>query len=556
MLLRLSIKNYALLKHVELSFDERFNVLTGETGAGKSIIIDAVKLILGERANAADIRYGEDQAVVEATFELAPNHSAFAMMDELGLERADNTIVLTRQMKANGKNTCRINRQVVTLGQFKEICSKLISIYGQHDYDELGEASVRLALLDDLGDSHHQALKEEVEEAYQKARVSGRLFKKTLRDAKKKEAEIEGYKRELEELDEYQLKRGEEEEISTRFTQAAHAQDLYDATYAATAILYDEQGSVHEQLTDALARLKAVEKYDEQLSPMIEALTEALIVVDDTNRDIESYRSGVDFDPHLIEKWDKRLALFAKLEKKYKMDVESLINTMDEWRAACDAYANIDDEIAALQKRYKQDKKAYENLAEKLHESREKLCAVFSERLIGELQDMEMKDVQFEVKLERFSGDATGTDEATFMIAPNKGMPMRPLYDIASGGEMSRIMLALKSILGGNSGIETLIFDEIDTGIGGMVLNTVADKLEELGQREQVICVTHAPSIAARGDKNFFIKKYVENDMTETHVIPLDTEDAIVKEIARMSGSQDDWQQEHAKRQRDMKRYK
>ena len=556
MLMRLTVKNFALLKHVDLSFDKRFNVLTGETGAGKSIIIDAVKLILGERANVQDIRYGEEQAVVEALFELKEGHIAFKLMDELGLECEDNTIVLTRQIKSSGKNTCRINRQVVTLGQFKDICAKLISIYGQHDYDELGDGATRLALLDELGDAAHQALLEEVHAAYQAAQASGRRYKKTLKTSKQKAMVIEGYKENLAELEELQLKKGEEEEIAARFSQAAHAQDIYDATYAATAILYEEQGSVHEQLTDTLQRLKGAIKYDEALKAPIEAITEALIVVDDTARDLESYCSSVDFDPHQIEVWDKRLALFAKLTKKYQMDIDTLVDTMKHWQEEVDSYANIDEEQKKKKKAYKDDRKHYVALADKLHESREALGQTFSARLIHELCDMEMKDVQFAVELERFSGDATGTDEATFMIAPNKGMPMRPLYDIASGGEMSRIMLAIKSILGGSGGIETLIFDEIDTGIGGMVLNTVADKLEELGQREQVICVTHAPSIAARGDKNFFIKKYVENDMTETQVTPLDTEDAIVKEIARMSGSQDDWQLEHAKRQRDMKRYK
>ena len=269
---------------------------------------------------------------------------------------------------------------------------------------------------------------------------------------------------------------------------------------------------------------------------------------------MERYREQVEFDQQNLEKMNQRLSLISKLRKKYQLDSDSLVDALSQWQEKIMSYDNTDAEIARLKKKYQEDHRIYMNFANELHESRERLAAIFGERLVAELADMDMKEVQFRVDLDRFSGDATGTDIATFMISPNRGMPIRPLYDIASGGEMSRIMLAIKTILSGKGGIETLIFDEIDTGIGGLVLTTVADKLEELGLREQVICVTHAPSIAARADKNFYIKKYVENDMTETHVKELLSEEEIIAEVARMSGSQDEWQLEHAMRQRAQKK--
>lgn len=555
MLARLTVDNFALLKHVDLSFDSRFNVLTGETGAGKSIIIDAVKLVLGERANIADIRVGEDHALVEAVFVMAEGHSAFQTLDDLGLEHDGQTIVLTRQIRSNGKNICRVNRQIVTLSQFKSICAQLISIYGQHDYDELGDSATRLALLDAMGDAAHQDLRAQVVTAYAQAQQSGRALKRALRQQAKLEQELSALEERVEELAPLELKKGEEEELAQRYKQAAHSQDLYDAAYAASGALYDAQGSVHEVLTDALERLKAVAQYDEQVKAYVRDLESVRIVIDDTARDLEHYREGIDFDPATLEAMDARLAQLAKLRRKYQMDIDSLVDALAEWKEKIDHFADMDADIADLRKAYAHDRAEYTALAEKLHQSRLALGEAFSQRLIAELADMAMEAVRFDVQFERFAGDASGTDTCLFMIAPNPGMPLRPLYDIASGGEMSRIMLAIKTILSGAGGIETLIFDEIDTGIGGLVLTTVADKLEALGQHEQVICVTHAPSIAARGDRNFFIEKQAVNDLTETHVALLDSEDALVREIARMSGGTDPWQLEAAARLRAQKHF-
>lgn len=555
MLARLTVDNFALLKHVDLSFDRRFNVLSGETGAGKSIIIDAVKLILGERANVADIRVGEDHALVEAVFVMPEGHSVFSTLDALGLEYDGETIVLTRQIRENGKNVCRINRQIVTLNQFKSICSNLISIYGQHDYDELGDAATRLSLLDALGDAKHQDLRAQVVTAYAQAQQSGRALKRALRQQAKLEKELTQLEERVEELAPLELKKGEEEELAQRYKQAAHSQDLYDAAFAAAGALYDAQGSVHEMLTDAVERLKAVARYDEQVKGYIRELESVRIVIDDTARDLEHYREGIDFDPATLEAMDDRLATLASLRRKYQMDIDSLVDALAGWKEKIEQFGSMDDTLADLRQTYTHDRASYMHLADQLHESRVKLGEAFSRRLISELSDMAMETVRFEVHFEHFSGDASGTDTCLFMIAPNPGMPLRPLYDIASGGEMSRIMLAIKTILSGAGDVDTLIFDEIDTGIGGLVLTSVADKLEALGQHEQVICVTHAPSIAARADRNFYIEKSTVDGLTETHVTMLDTEAAIVREVARMSGSVDEWQLEHAKRLREAKKF-
>lgn len=556
MLRQLTIQNFALLKHVNLSFAPGLNVLTGETGAGKSIIIDAVKLILGERANTADIRYGKEKASVEAIFELKASHPIFKMIDELGLEALDNTIILAREIRSNGKNICRVNRQIVTLSQFKDFCSQIISIYGQHQYDELGDAVTRLRLLDDLGDADFHILRQQVADAHQRAKKSGQALKSALKNSTKLREKISTYTEWIEELTPLQLKKGEEHFLNIQFNQAAHAQELYDISKGVYTALYAANDSVHGTLTDVLMQLKHALSYDASLKKYYDEVSEALIILDDTSHGLEQYHENMDFDVEQLQKMDERLLLFSKLKKKFGMDIDALVDEMEQWKKAIDTYENDTFAMNQLKKEYQEVKQHYLELSRELHHRRVELAKIFSEQLVVELSDMAMLNVKFEVVFEEFSGDQTGTDFVTFMISTNPGMPMLPLYDIASGGEMSRVMLAVKTILGGFTGIETLIFDEIDTGIGGIVLNTVADKLEELSQNEQVICVTHAPVIAAHADRHFYIQKKAVDDETVTFVECLDTECQILNEIARMTGGTDQWHIEHAENLRELKLFR
>ncbi|MDO4281705.1 MAG: AAA family ATPase, partial [Peptococcaceae bacterium] len=410
MLQRLVIENFALLKHVDLSFCAHFNVLSGETGAGKSIIIDAVKLILGERANVADIRFGEDHARVEAEFSLAEGHPVLAAVDDLGIESLGTSLILTREVRASGKNVCRINRQMVTLSQFKGICSQLVSIYGQHDYDDLGDAANRLALLDDMGDEAHRALLRQVGEAYQQAQKSGKRMKRAMKEAAQLEKEMQTLQAYVEELEPLQIKKGEEDALSARFKQAAHAQDLYQAAYSASGALYESQSSVHEMMTDVIENLKAVSAYDPQIKEYLKELESARIAIDETARELEIYRENIDFDPHEVEMMNDRLALFTKLRKKYQMSPDALVDALAGWQQKIDTFSKMDGDIEELRKAYQRDRKNYMSLSQALHDSREKLGAVFSQRLVEELVDMAMQDVKFEVCFEEFSGDQTGTD--------------------------------------------------------------------------------------------------------------------------------------------------
>ena len=554
MLTQLTVENFALLKHVSLSFDPRFNVLTGETGAGKSIIVDAVKLVLGDRANTSDIRYGEEEAQVEAVFEAPEGHASLKLTKELGIDTDNDILVFSRQVRANGKNICRINRQIVTLKQFKTICSLLISIYGQHEYDELADPAVRLAMLDDLGDAAFQSLRSEAFAAYQKARQSGGALKKAVRAAKSAKQEAETLRQQIDEVAVHKIKRGEEESLTRRFNQASHAQEIYDAVHTTSARLYDGTGNVYDGLTKCLNQLNHVQRYDNKLMTFADRLVELQLAVEELARDVDSYGDTLDIDPELLGSMDERMALFNNLQKRYHCSMDELLDQLESWRNRLDEIVDLDAEIHALSAAYHADKAAYDEISRVLHEKRMILAEGFTQKLIKELADMAMNEVRFEVQFESFAGDATGQDVVTFMISPNPGIPMRPLDAIASGGEMSRIMLAVKSILSGTTGVDTLIFDEIDTGIGGVVLTTVADKLENLSRHEQVICVTHAPVIAARGDHNFFIHKEVDAGTTKTFVESLNDEASVIREVARMNGGTEPWQLETAAKMREKKK--
>lgn len=547
MLVQLSVKNFALLKHVDLLFSPKLNVLTGETGAGKSIIVDAVKLILGERANTADIRYEQEEAIVEAVFELDKEHIVIHKIEEMGIAIEDGLIILSRNIRSNGKNICRINRQIVTLTQFKEICSLLVSIYGQHDYDELGRPETRLAYLDYLGDDTFKQLQIEVAEAYKRARKSGAKVKKAVMQAHQLKEEQHQLEDRIDELEQLQLKKGEYEKLDQYFRQSVHAQELYRVAHGSRLYLYGESESLYDQLTNVIDQLKSVLKFDDTLEGPYKNLVEARIILEDVSRELGSYEDKMIFDPVEIDNIGKRLDALGKIQKKYQLSIDELLLKLEDWKEKLARIENIDDEIILLKEIYQKEKAAYDHAAERLHEMRESLAEQFSEKIIKELKDMSMENIRFEVKFEKGKGDATGFDLVDFMIAPNPGMPLRPLSETASGGEMSRVMLAIKSIVSGANDIDTLIFDEIDTGIGGEVLVAVADKLHYLSQQEQVICVTHAPVIAARAERNFFIHKEVEDGMTSTQVELLDSEEKVIQEIARMNGGHDQWQIEHAR---------
>ena len=542
MLVQLKVSNYALIDEMSLDFSGGFNVLTGETGAGKSIIVDTVMLLLGARAKVEDIRKGERSALVEGVFEVAENHKALSLLEEMGIEK-ETTLILTRELQETGKNRCRINHRIVTLAEFKKVAESLVTIYGQHDYQNISRKEGQLGLLDSLGDAAFQSLRQEVASNYLALQKTAKYLKREIKQRQDQSELLERRKEDLEALIPYKLKKGEEQISQRRFLQLSHLQALREGSEEAVYQLYSGEES-----------LEVLSKRDEHLSQYLSSLEEAMITIDEIAKELASYKDDLSVNEGEVKALEERLELYDRLKRRYKMDVDTLIDEMAVWEKSLLSLEDGESQVEALKKAYLEAKENYQNKALALREARKNLAQAFSQKLLEELSDLSMEKARFEVEFSDKKSSSDGIDEIIFMLSANPGLPLRPLEEVASGGEMSRLMLAFKTILTQDGEIETLIFDEIDTGIGGLVLGQVAKKLALVGVRQQVLVVTHAPAIAAKAESHFYIEKLAKADSTITRVTPLATEAAVIDELARMLGGKEAWQIEHAKALREDKK--
>lgn len=546
MLEELTVRNFALLKELQLTFDHGLNVLTGETGAGKSIVVDAMGLLLGERANLRDIRYGCDSALVEGVFSVQPESRTAVLAEDQGF--TTSPLILSREVRQNGHNSCRINGRQVTLTQYRALAQGLVSIYGQHDYLYWLAPDHQLTLLDSLGDQAHQALLAEVAKAHQGTRQAARTLKKAMKDRAADQLARQQARENLEDLRPLKLKVGEAAEVSARHGQLAKRMEIQTVLEEAYAMLYGDDTSAQSLLTLALDRLTEAARLDTWLVETVKDLKSALISVREGAQTVadEISRGG---SPAELEALSDRLATYYRLRQQYGLDPDDLIDQMKAWEALLDREADDEADFEALQVAYAAARSHYSQLAQALSESRQQVAEVLKDHLEKELADLAMPHARFEVAFSQGRAGSSGTDEVLFMLQANPGSPALPLHETASGGEMSRLMLAFKTLLTSQEDTETLIFDEIDTGIGGLTLAEVAKKLAAVSQQAQVICVTHAPAIAAYADGHHLIEKHTDGTSTHTTVYTL-SEGETVEEIARMLGGQADWQLAHAREMR------
>lgn len=546
MLSELYVRDFALIEEIRLSFSAHLNVLSGETGAGKSIIVDAMKLLLGERANVRDIRQGKEEAMVEGVFEIDDESSVQEQLTILGM--SENTVILTRIIKANGKNICRINHRAVTLAQFRGVATRLVNIYGQHDYVALAKTENQLKLLDSLGDSTHRALMSEVQKQFVNTRKSARILKQAIDSSKKNVKTVQEAARHLKKLIPLKLTLGEEEVTSERFHTLSNVSLIREQVGNAYADLYGNEEACQAQLTRAIQALQNAAKYDDVIKEMIPDLDSALIAIQEAALTLQKYVELSD-DKEEIEKLSNRLKLYEQLYQQYDCRVDELIVKMKDWQVLVDSASTSGADLEMLQKQFGKDKADFRKKADALHTSRRKLAQQFEKTLLQELKDLSMSHARFTVDFKETTATAEGYDEICFLLSANPGTDIAPLHEIASGGEMSRIMLAFKTILTNKQSMDTLIFDEIDTGIGGLTLNQVADKLARVSRQEQVICVTHAAAIAAYAETNLYIVKETDEAKTTISVHELE-EEAVIQELARMLGGNESWYLEHAKQLR------
>ena len=529
MLLNLQVKNLALIEKAEVSFSEGLNILTGETGAGKSIIIGSVNMALGGKTSRDMIRQGADYAYVELVFSV-DDPVKRKRLEELELDLPeDGTIIISKKIMPT-RSLSKINDETVTTGRLKEITSLLIDIHGQHEHQSLLYKSKHLQILDAYARSQTQPLKEKISVNYHQYQEVLKALEEMNQDQESRLREADFLRYEIEELENADLKEGEEEELTSSYRRLSHAQKIME--YLSSAY----QAIDGEQIGRALHDVTQAAEYDETVAGIRDQLFDAESILSDVVRDISGYMDQFSFDEEAFVQMEKRLDLIHNFQAKYGSTVREIMEKLEEKRKRLDDLEHFDLIKAQKEKEREKTEEKLEQLCTELSKVRQSAAKILTEKIRRGLEDLNFIDVAFEMEFRRLEQyTASGFDEAEFMISTNPGMPVRPLGMVASGGELSRIMLAIKAVLADTDDIPTLIFDEIDTGISGRTAQKVSEKLSYIARNHQVICITHLPQIAAMADTHFEIAKSAAAGSTTTTIHPL-CGDEMVKELARLLG--------------------
>ena len=542
MLEHLHIKNVALIRESEISFGEGLNILTGETGAGKSMVIDSLQFALGGRAGKDFLRHGEKMASVEALFAVQ-SRSLQEKLEENGIEpEEDGSVLITRTLSETGKSVCRVNGSTVTVGMLKEFAEDLIDIYGQHEHQSLLNPSKHIRLLDRFCGAGFGDAMEEYKKSFLALKEIDKQLEALMGDESRREQRMDILSFQKEEIEAASLKLGEEEELLEQKKRLGSMEKLMRLTGESLALLYDgndRMPSACDQLGDALAKLQEAAEYDNTLTSFADALADAYAAVEDTARELKREAEKQENDPAALEEIEERLQVIYKLKRKYGGTVEAVLAFYDKVAEELDFLANSNEKAAEWMAAKEKEQKKLAAYAETLTARRKDTAEQVAEQIEKALQDMEMKGARFHIQIdEKTDWTADGKDKVEFLISANAGEGLKPLSKIASGGEMSRVMLALKTVLVDADDIGTFIFDEIDTGGSGRTARKVGEKMRFLGKKRQILCITHLPQIAAMADSHFLIEKESNGAETTTKVTPL-SEEGSVGEVARLMGGSD-----------------
>lgn len=546
MILSLQMCNIALIEKLTLQFGEGMHVMTGETGAGKSIVVDAVNLVLGGRATREIIRTGEDKAWVEAIFDASGSESVRQWCEAENLEDFDGTITLYREITRSGRNLCRVCGIVMPLSALKEIAALLMDVHGQHEAQFLMNSQFHLLFLDAAGDEDYQKLLGQVDAAYQAFIENHRQYARLVKANEKKQYHMESLKKSLEELTKARLRVGEEETLTAEKDRFRNSEKIMTAvTRAQQAVSANEDSeAVLSRIKEAADALHSLAAFGEEYEALAKRCDSAYYEIEEIGYELATMAEQGDFDPVRAEKVETRLDLIRRMERKYGSSIAEILDEQAKMQEEYDRYVSLDSDVAEMAAEHKKLLAQYRKMARQLTEARHQLADTFEKNMMTQLQDLGMKNTVFKVDFairpegKVYMPQSVGDDVIEFMISPNPGEPLKPLSKIASGGELSRLMLAIKSLEAEKSGVGTMVFDEIDTGISGRIAQVVAEKMALIAQHRQVICVTHLPQIAAMAEHQFLVEKKVEGERTNSSVRLLTPEERI-GEIARMLGGAD-----------------
>ena len=535
MLNSLYIENIAVIEKTTIDFKNGFNVLTGETGAGKSIIIGSINALLGGRISKDMIRSGADFAFVSGSFTVT-NKEVHNLLEEYGYEcEDDNELILQRKLTSSGKSSCRINGRPATLSILKEITAHLVNIHGQHESYNLMSPEKHISYIDSIGDL--ESVKKEYKENLAILRECKKKLTMAQSDDSQRERQIDLLKYQINEIEEVSPKENEYEQLTEEHNKAVNAQDIINNLSSAEMFLSgsDEQAGCLSVLQSCAESLNELTEYLPQAEKLSERITTAFYELQDCSAEISHLSNSIDADPYRLAEIEERLDFLYRLSKKYGNTTEEILNFCNNAKKELSTLEDYEFNIEKLQAQYDKYFQITKTLALKLSERRREISQEFMTRVKEEMTYLDMPNVNFKVSIERCPLNENGCDKLEFLISANPGEEPKPVSKIASGGELSRMMLAITNVIASNNIVETMIFDEVDTGISGSASQKVGYKLKSLSDSRQVICITHQAQIAALADTHFLIKKTVDFNKTYTQVTQLDFEQR-KHEVARIIG--------------------
>ena len=535
MLQNIHVKNMALIDEADVDFGGHLNILTGETGAGKSIIIGSISTALGGKVSRDVIRKDAEYALVELNFKVN-SPQILAELEKMEIPVDGDEVVISRRITGS-RSVARINGELVSLPVLRQAAALLIDIHGQHEHQSLLHKDKHLAILDQFSREEMASVKDALKDSYREYMILKKEMDGAITDEGKRLSEISFLQYQIEEIENANLQDGEEEQLDKAFRKMSHARQMMESIASAHGMTgYEGASSAGDLVGRALRELSSVEKYDEAIGSLISMLTDIDGLLNDFNRELADYESGLTFDESVYHETEDRLNLIQRLKSKYGSSISEILAHQDQCQAELEKLNDYENYLSGLHRRLDEAETELKELSDRITAIRKANASVLQEKIKAALVDLNFLDVQFEIQCTPLGHyTENGQDSIEFMISTNPGETVKPLGKVASGGELSRIMLAVKSVLADADAIETLIFDEIDTGISGRTAQKVSEKMAVIARKHQVICITHLPQIAAMADDHYVIEKNTMEQRTMTEIHHL-SDEASVDEIARLLG--------------------
>jgi len=549
LLRELNIRNFAIIEDLTVSFLEGLTVLTGETGAGKSIIIDAVHQLAGGRASSEFVRHGANKAELSGLFQITNNHHAiYEKLQEVGIEIEEDSVILQRDINEKGKSVCRINGKLVPLSILREIGSKLVDIHGQHENQELMDEKQHIHLLDYFASSTISAVKEKYLETYQAYKELNKELIQLSNDEKRSIQKIDLYQFQIKEIEDAKLKIGEEDELLDERRRLSNFHKIFErASIAYESISGDMNGL--DLIGKSMGALDDIADLDAQFKEIQDIVSSSFYSLQDASYQIKNILDDLEFNPERLNEVEYRLTQYQNMKRKYGSTVEEILSYLEKIKEELGLLLNRDEAVRLAEEQLQEMEKKLDLYANELSKLRKSSALNLSNAIMEQLRDLHMEKAKFIVNFDNLKQfDLNGKDSVTFYISTNVGEPPKSLPKIASGGELSRIMLALKTIFSSSEGVTSIIFDEVDTGVSGRVAQAIAEKISAISRHSQVLCITHLPQVAAMADQHYLIRKDIEDNRTFTTVSNIGIEER-AEEISRMmSGAEiTDLTLQHAK---------